>query len=114
VVSQSNRGWALWVSSGSAVCPVGCVGSFRVCAGQGNIFPQDPAWPNPANVQYVVFPYNTFRKRGEVEQAEDTELTLLTEIRDILSSDGQAGRHTHAPVAGPSPDTAETTSADKS
>ena len=37
----------------------------------------------------VVLPNNTFRKRREVEQAEDTELTLLTEIRDILSSNGQ-------------------------
>ncbi|MBV9091497.1 MAG: large-conductance mechanosensitive channel protein MscL [Mycobacteriaceae bacterium] len=61
----------------------------------------------------VVLPYNTFRKRGEVEQAQDTELSLLTEIRDILSSDGQAGRHTTTPGTGPSPDTATTTSADK-
>jgi large conductance mechanosensitive channel len=38
----------------------------------------------------VVLPYNTFRKRGEVEQAQDTELSLLTEIRDILSANGQA------------------------
>jgi large conductance mechanosensitive channel len=55
----------------------------------------------------VVMPYNRFRKRGEVEQAQDTELSLLTEIRDILSANGQAGSHK-------SPDTAETTSADKS
>ncbi len=61
----------------------------------------------------VVLPYNTLRKRGEVEQAQDTELTLLTEIRDLLSSDGQAGRHTTGPGTGPSPDTAKTTSADK-
>lgn len=33
----------------------------------------------------VVLPYNTLRRRGEVEQAQDTELSLLTEIRDILS-----------------------------
>jgi large conductance mechanosensitive channel len=62
----------------------------------------------------VVLPYNTLRRRGEVEQAQDTELSILTEIRDILSSDGQAGRHTTGPGTGPSPDTAETTSADKS
>ncbi|MBV8929287.1 MAG: large-conductance mechanosensitive channel protein MscL, partial [Mycobacteriaceae bacterium] len=37
----------------------------------------------------VVMPYNRYRKRGEVEQAQDTELSLLTEIRDILSSNGQ-------------------------
>jgi large conductance mechanosensitive channel len=58
----------------------------------------------------VVLPYNTLRKRGEVEQAQDTELTVLTEIRDILSPDGQAGRHT----TGPSPDIAAKTSASKS
>jgi large conductance mechanosensitive channel len=62
----------------------------------------------------VVLPYNTFRRRGEVEQAQDTELSILTEIRDLLSANGQdAGRHT-GPGTGPSPDTAETTSADKS
>ena len=60
----------------------------------------------------VVLPYNTFRKRGEVEQAQDTELSLLTEIRDILRADGQAPVHTAA-GRGPSPDTAVTTSADK-
>src|SRR5271166_1451952 len=44
----------------------------------------------------VVLPYNTLRKRGEVEQADDAEIVLLTEIRDLLaqtngSSSGQAG-----------------------
>jgi large conductance mechanosensitive channel len=62
----------------------------------------------------VVLPYNTFRKRGEVEQAQDTELSILTEIRDLLSANGEQGRHTTGPRTGPSPDTAETTSADKS
>ena len=63
----------------------------------------------------VVLPYNTFRKRGELEQAQDTELSILTEIRDLLSSDRQtSGRHETAPGSGPSPDTAKTTSADKS
>lgn len=56
----------------------------------------------------VVAPYNRLRKRGEVEQAQDTELSLLTEIRDLLV-DGRGG----APGAGPSPDTAKVTSADK-
>ena len=32
----------------------------------------------------VVVPYNRLRKKGEVEQAQDTELSLLTEIRDLL------------------------------
>ena len=58
----------------------------------------------------VVLPYNTLRNRGEVQQAQDTELTGLTEIREILSPDGQAGRHTN----GASPNTAARTSADKS
>ncbi|HZA09151.1 large-conductance mechanosensitive channel protein MscL [Mycobacterium sp.] len=62
----------------------------------------------------VVLPYNRLRKRGEVEQAQDTELSLLTEIRDILSANGQvSGRHTTDAGTGPSPDTAKTTSADK-
>lgn len=60
----------------------------------------------------VVVPYNRLRKRGEVEQAQDTELSLLTEIRDLLS-DGGDGKHVTGPGTGPSPDTAKTTSADK-
>jgi large conductance mechanosensitive channel len=64
----------------------------------------------------VVLPYNTFRKRGEVEQAQDTELAILTEIRDLLATNGQgAGPHetVTGPGTGPSPDTAKTTSADR-
>jgi large conductance mechanosensitive channel len=60
----------------------------------------------------VVAPYNRLRKKGEVEQAQDTELSLLTEIRDLMS-DGGNGRHVTGPGSGPSPDTAEYTSADK-
>jgi large conductance mechanosensitive channel len=45
----------------------------------------------------VVLPYNTFRKRGEVKQAQDTELNLLTEIRDLLAAEAQPGRHTTGP-----------------
>ena len=56
----------------------------------------------------VVAPYNRLRKRGEVEQAQDTELTLLTQIRDLLV-DGRGS----ASGTGPSPDTAKVTSADK-
>jgi len=66
----------------------------------------------------VVAPYNRLRKKGEVEQAQDTELSLLTEIRDLLVDGGSgsgsgSGKHVTGPGTGPSPDTAETTSADK-
>jgi large conductance mechanosensitive channel len=57
----------------------------------------------------IVAPYNRLRKRGEVEQAQDTELSLLTEIRDLMTADP-----TTQPGTGPSPDTAQTTSAEKS
>ena len=63
----------------------------------------------------VIVPYNRLRKKGEVEQAQDTELAILTEIRDILAeSNGSSGKHVTGPGTGPSPDTAETTSADRS
>ena len=39
----------------------------------------------------IVLPYKKLRERGEVEQAQDTELSLLTEIRDILA-EKRAGR----------------------
>jgi large conductance mechanosensitive channel len=63
----------------------------------------------------IMVPYQKLRKRGEVEQAQDTELSILTEIRDILYSanDGTPGKHVTGPGTGPSPDTAEHTSADK-
>src|ERR1700758_3075626 len=61
----------------------------------------------------IVVPYNRLRRRGEVEQAQDTELSMLTEIRDLLAADGQRSPRTTRPGTGPSPDTAETTSADK-
>ena len=42
----------------------------------------------------VVLPFNTLRKRGEVKQAEDTELSLLTQIRDLLAeSEGSSAGH---------------------
>jgi large conductance mechanosensitive channel len=62
----------------------------------------------------VVTPYNRLRKRGAVEQAQDTELSLLTEIRDLLSDGAADDKRVTGPGSGPSPDTAETTSADKS
>ena len=43
----------------------------------------------------VVVPYNRLRKQGEVEQADDAQIVLLTEIRDLLAqTNGNApGRH---------------------
>lgn len=62
----------------------------------------------------VVMPYNRLRKKGEVEQAQDTELSLLTEIRNILAgNDGTSDEPAGSPGSGPSPDTAETTSAER-
>ncbi|HSS26300.1 MAG TPA: large-conductance mechanosensitive channel protein MscL [Mycobacterium sp.] len=59
----------------------------------------------------VVLPYNTLRKRGEVEQADDAQVVLLTEIRDLLDqTNGDAsGRHggtatTPPPAHGPRAD----------
>lgn len=60
----------------------------------------------------VMMPYERLRKKGEVEQAQDTELSLLTEIRDLLY-DGGSGKHVTGPGTGPSPDTAEMTSGDR-
>lgn len=57
----------------------------------------------------IVVPYNRLRKRGEVEQAQDTELSILTEIRDLMAVDG-----TTRPESGPGPDNAKTTSTEKS
>lgn len=40
----------------------------------------------------IVLPYNTLRKRGEVEPAEvvsETEVELLIEIRDLLAAQGK-------------------------
>jgi large conductance mechanosensitive channel len=61
----------------------------------------------------VVAPYNRLRKKGEVEQAGDTELSLLTEIRDLLADASGTPKKVTGPGTGPSPDTAETTSADR-
>jgi large conductance mechanosensitive channel len=43
----------------------------------------------------VVMPYNRLRKQGEVEQADDAQIVLLTEIRDLLAqTNGEAsGKH---------------------
>jgi large conductance mechanosensitive channel len=44
---------------------------------------------------FVVLPFNTLRRKGEVEDADDAEIVLLTEIRDLLAqtTDGSSGRH---------------------
>lgn len=60
----------------------------------------------------VVMPYNRLRKKGEVEQAQDTELSLLTEIRNLLA-DGRSDETVTGPGTGPSPDTATFTSGDR-
>ena len=61
----------------------------------------------------IVLPYKKLRERGEVEQAQDTELSLLTEIRDLLADQGDGKHVTAGPGTGPSPDTATYTSADR-
>lgn len=64
----------------------------------------------------IVLPYKKLRERGEVEQAQDTELSILTEIRDLLHSANNGtgtDEHVTGPGTGPSPDTARHTSADK-
>ncbi|MCV7205261.1 large-conductance mechanosensitive channel [Mycolicibacterium peregrinum] len=61
----------------------------------------------------IVLPYKKLRERGEVEQAQDTELSILTEIRDLLAENGSSGKHVTGPGTGPSPDTAKYTSADR-
>lgn len=63
----------------------------------------------------IVLPYKKLRERGEVEQAQDTELSILTEIRDILhhANPGNPGEHVTGPGTGPSPDTATHTSGDR-
>lgn len=61
----------------------------------------------------ILVPYNKLRERGKVEQAQDTELSLLTEIRDLLADASGTPRQVTGPGTGPSPDTAETTSGDR-
>ncbi|MBW0018301.1 MAG: large-conductance mechanosensitive channel protein MscL [Mycobacterium sp.] len=52
---------------------------------------------------FVVLPYNTFRKRGEVEQADDAQIVLLTEIRDLLAQTNGESSGKHVGSA-PTPD----------
>ena len=43
----------------------------------------------------VLLPYTTLRKRGEVEPADDAQVVLLTEIRDLLAQTNgdSSGKH---------------------
>ena len=52
---------------------------------------------------FVMLPYNTLRKRGEVEQADDAEVELLTEIRDLLAQTNgdSSGKHGGAAATPP-------------
>jgi large conductance mechanosensitive channel len=43
----------------------------------------------------VVLPYNRLRKQGEVEQADDAQIVLLTEIRDLLAQTNGASSGKH-------------------
>lgn len=45
----------------------------------------------------IVLPYKKLRERGEVQQADETELSLLTEIRDLLAANETGGKHLGGP-----------------
>lgn len=55
----------------------------------------------------IVLPYSRLRKQGEVEQADDAQVVLLEEIRDLLAAQadvgGPSGRHGGAPAVPLSP-----------
>jgi len=52
---------------------------------------------------FVMLPYNTLRKKGEVEQADDAQVVLLTEIRDLLAQTNSesSGKHGGAATTPP-------------
>jgi large conductance mechanosensitive channel len=55
---------------------------------------------------FVVLPYNTLRNRGEVEQADDAQIVLLTEIRDLLAqttNGDSSGKHGGVAATTPPP-----------
>jgi large conductance mechanosensitive channel len=55
---------------------------------------------------FVVLPYNTLRRRGEVEQADDAQVVLLIEIRDLLAqttNGDSSGKHGGAAATTPPP-----------
>jgi large conductance mechanosensitive channel len=51
----------------------------------------------------VVLPYNRLRKQGEVEQADDAQIVLLTEIRDLLAETNGASSGKHGGTETTSP-----------
>ena len=53
---------------------------------------------------FVVLPYNTLRKRGEVEQADDAQIVLLSEIRDLLAETNGSASGKHGGSTTPPPD----------
>ncbi len=61
----------------------------------------------------IVVPYKKLKELDKKVEVEETELTLLTEIRDLLSTNGSSGKHVTGPGTGPILDTAEVTSADR-
>ena len=79
------------------------VGALRIDIGGGNTIDLNIVLSAAINfilvaaVVYflVVLPYNRLRKQGEVEQADDAQIVLLTEIRDLLAqTNGEAsGKH---------------------
>lgn len=48
----------------------------------------------------VVVPYNALRKRGEVEPTDDAQVSLLTEIRDLLAATNGSSSGKHLDTAG--------------
>jgi large conductance mechanosensitive channel len=79
------------------------VGTLRIDIGGGNTIDLNIVLSAAINfilvaaVVYflVMLPYNRLRKQGEVEQADDAQIVLLTEIRDLLAqtNGGSSGRH---------------------
>lgn len=51
----------------------------------------------------IVLPYSKLRKKGEVEQADDAQVVLLEEIRDLLAqtNGSSSGRHGGSPASVP-------------
>ena len=52
----------------------------------------------------IVAPYKKLKELDSKVEQEDTQLTLLTEIRDLLAeTNGQSARHAVAPEPAPAP-----------
>jgi len=52
---------------------------------------------------FIVLPYSTLRKRGEVEAADDAQVVLLKEIRDLLAETNGNSSGKHGGTAGATP-----------